>query len=285
MGTMSCPVCNGQARTGHAVGESTNYRCSCGLQFLSAGIDVSAVYGDDYFFGRGAGYANYLREGPLITARGRHYAHIVAHHAAPGRLLDVGAAAGFILRGFQDCGWNGVGIEPNTTMATYARQISGVPVQVGTLEDFSAEGQFDLVLMVQVLEHVRDLQQATATAARVTRPGGLWFLSTIDGGSLLAKAMGGAWQGYAPPSVLRIFSRPALDRLMGGLGFARIARGRPVIWISGAHAKSILAYRAGEGLVNSALAGLARVIPDGLALPYPGLDFSWSLYRKSVTSS
>lgn len=285
MGTMPCPVCNGQARTGHSVGGYTYYRCDCGLQFLPAGIDVSAVYGDDYFFGGGAGYPNYLQEGPLIKARGRHYAHIVAHHAAPRRLLDVGAAAGFILRGFQDCGWNGIGIEPNTTMAAYARQISGVAVQVGTLEDFSAEGQFDLVLMIQVLEHVRDLQQATATAARITRSGGLWFLSTIDGGSPLAKAMGGGWQGYAPPSVLRIFSRRALDRLMGYLGFARIAWGRPLIWISGAHAKSILAYRAGDGPVNSALAGLARVIPDRLALPYPGLDFSWSLYRKSVATS
>src|SRR6185312_5623714 len=102
-------------------GGYTYYRCDCGLQFLPAGIDVSAVYGDDYFFGAGAGYPNYLQVGPLIKARGRHYAHIVAHHSAPRRLPYGGAAAGFILRGFQDCGWNCIGIEPKTTMAAYAR--------------------------------------------------------------------------------------------------------------------------------------------------------------------
>jgi hypothetical protein len=95
---------------------------------------VARVYGDAYFRNGGAGYPDYLSESDLLRARGRRYGGLVARHVPPGRLLDVGAAAGCVLRGFTDAGWSGVGIEPNAAMAAYARTGLGVDVQQAMIE-------------------------------------------------------------------------------------------------------------------------------------------------------
>jgi|GEM_PF-3512162 len=127
---------------------------------------VAAQYDDDYFFGGGAGYDDYLSEAKLLTAHGRRYARILSRLAQPGRLLDVGAAAGFILQGLADAGWDGHGIEPNATMARHAREQLNLDVACGTLEDMPTDSPFDVVSMIQVVAHFLDPHQATRQARR-----------------------------------------------------------------------------------------------------------------------
>lgn len=278
-----CPACEGFSKPFRLIQRYRYDRCgACGLAFLDRepeGFSTAAIYGDAYFFGGGAGYPDYLREGRILTARGRSYARIVGRFARPGRLLDVGAAAGFIMCGFADEGWSGVGVEPNHTMAAHARSI-GLDVRDGAIEAFGTDERFDLVTMIQALAHVRDLSAALARAATLTRPNGLLFCEVMDGGSLLARLLGAQWHGFSPPSVLRIFTPRALDDAVRPYGFGRVTAGRPVKWISARHAKSLLDARAAEGRVSRAAALAARLLPDRLALPYPGRDLLWALYRK-----
>lgn len=99
----------------------------------------------------------------------------------PGKLLDVGAAAGFILSGFVDHHWVGDGIEPNAQIATFTQQQLGLNVQTGMLENLSQvlEGRtYDLVTMIQVLPHFYDFYRALQSAAEVTNPQGYWLIET-----------------------------------------------------------------------------------------------------------
>ena len=82
---------------------------------------VRNVYGDHYFTGGGAGYPDYLADGELLRERGRGYARLIAGATTPGRVLDIGAAAGFVLQGLCDEGWRGAGIEPNAAFWEKAR--------------------------------------------------------------------------------------------------------------------------------------------------------------------
>ena len=75
-------------------------------------------------------------------------------------MLDVGAAAGFILQGFIDGGWKGCGIEPNQQMVNYGNQILGLSLEVGSLEDLVSSDRYDLISMIQVISHFYDLQKA-----------------------------------------------------------------------------------------------------------------------------
>src|SRR5258706_320359 len=116
-----CAICGGESRhlfSKHGFGIRG---CrSCAHQFAEIEPDAShaaRVYGDDYFFGRTAGYNDYLSEARLLREHGNRYARLLASHRAPGRVLDVGAAAGFVLEGLLDDGWTGAAVEPNERMA------------------------------------------------------------------------------------------------------------------------------------------------------------------------
>ena len=73
-------------------------------EITPAADHVAEQYGDAYFFGGGAGYSDYLAEAGLLRDRGRQYGRLLHRYRAPGRVLDVGSAAGCILQGLGDEG-------------------------------------------------------------------------------------------------------------------------------------------------------------------------------------
>lgn len=241
---------------------------------------VPEQYGDDYFFGGGAGYSDYLAEADLLRARGRQYGRLLNRHRTPGRVLDVGSAAGCILQGLVDEGWSGVGIEPNARCAEHARSQLGLDVRVGTLEQFDSPDCFDAVTMFQVVPHLADPAAALAAAAALTRPGGLWLIETWNRDSWTARLFGRRWHEYSPPSVLHWFSADGLTRLAARYGLHEVARGRPRRWISAAHAKSLLRYKVGDGDRSRVLSASLRLVPDRLHLPYPAEDLVWMMLCK-----
>jgi SAM-dependent methyltransferase len=248
---------------------------------MSASDDhLTTVYGDSYFTEGGAGYANYLAEADLLIAHGRRYGRMLKQHTQPGRVLDVGAAAGFILKGLTEEGWSGDGVEPNPRMAAHARSTYNLNVQPGSLETVEALNQYDLVSMVQVVAHFYDLKRAFTAANRALKAGGWCLVETWDKDSLPAQLLGENWHEYSPPSVLHWFSRPTLTRLAGQHGFQPVATGRPQKWLQGHHAKSLVRYKLEGGPLKFA-APLLNVVPDKLPIPYPTLDIFWMLFRKA----
>jgi len=237
---------------------------------------VSRVYDDSYFFGGGAGYPDYPREGDLLREHARRYAHHIAPYVKPGRLLDVGAACGFLCDGFRSAGWQAEGIEPNETMAAYGRERLKVCVHTGTLEDFNSPHTYDLIGMIQVLGHFTDPRRALEQAAKLTRAGGFWLIETWNSASLTARVFGTHWHEYNPPSVLHFFSHRSVERLVRQFGFERVASGHPGKRIAWGHARALLDHQIGRAWFHR----LSRLIPDELVLPYPSEDLVWTLFRK-----
>lgn len=241
---------------------------------------VEQIYDDSYFQEGGAGYPDYLGEADLLIKHGERYGRLMARYMQPGRVLDVGAAAGFILKGLHNTGWHGKGIEPNASMVEYASTAQGMDVQAGTLEQLDANEQFDLVSMVQVVAHFYDIRQAFKTAATAIKPGGYWLIETWDRASFVARMLGPGWHEYSPPSVLHWFSPTTLERLTSQYGFSEVARGRPEKWLNGAHVKWLLGYKLAGSVLQRPASTLMGLMPDGLPIPYPTFDLFWALYRK-----
>ena len=198
----------------------------------------------------------------------------------PGRLFDVGAAAGFIMNGFAREGWACHGVEPNAQMARLARK-AGFDVTNSDFENVSLDEQFDLVSMVQVVPHFHDLEAAARTAADLTRPGGYWLVETWNHHSWTARIFGRFWHEYSPPTVLHWFCSKSLDELAARHGMVSIARGRPQKYLLGQHAKSLLDHCFRKSLFTLPLTLLLRLIPDRLRIWYPGEDLTWVLYQST----
>lgn len=256
-------------------------KCHHRFADLQTGSDhAKTVYSDEYFEGGKAGYPDYLKQSEMLIARGRYYADLVSRYVQPGELLDVGAAAGFLLKGFLDAGWNGMGVEPNEAMARYAREELNVLVTSAPMEELKIEKQFDLVSMIQVLPHFYDLMTALKTMSDLTKPGGYWLIETWNVNSLTAKIMGKSWHEYVPPSVLHWFSPQTVEFFARQFAMEKIAMGRPVKKISGAHAKSLIRHKLEGNLLRTTIAPLLGFIPDKAYFPYPAEDLFWILLRR-----
>lgn len=274
---MFCPLCGSSAQTVFTIQQAPIADCSeCSHRFYKAthcANTVTEIFDDNYFTGGGAGYSDYASEKEMLIERGRMYAKKLEGITHPGRILDVGAACGFLLKGFVDAGWNGIGIEPNRSMAAMARSEVGQNVLPGTLENAQFEERFDLISMIQVVGHLFDPAMAFRRAYDLLNDEGLLLIETWDRTSISARIFGKRWHEYSPPSVVQWFSAKGLSDFLSHIGFERLAGGRPAKWISGGHASSLLKYKLGNKRIFD-------LIPENMMIPYPAEDLFWAVYRK-----
>jgi 2-polyprenyl-3-methyl-5-hydroxy-6-metoxy-1,4-benzoquinol methylase len=282
---MNCPICDNKT---HRLFQKHEYWirecdvCQHRYAEITATVEhVDQVYGDHYFQEGGDGYPDYLKEKDILIRRGKQYGKLLGQYMQPGKVLDIGAAAGFILKGLQETGWQGTGIEPNPAMSEYARTQLGLDVNVGTLEQLQGDVQYDLISMIQVVPHFYDIQAAFKVAATITRPGGFWLIETWNRKSWLARIFGQNWHEYSPPSVLHFFSPDTLVKLVKQFGFEEVARGRPAKKLNSSHAKSLLQYKLQNSALGKPATKLVDLVPDGVAIPYPSFDLFWVLYQKT----
>ena len=278
---MKCPLCHSDSHKCFAIKGFNVLDCvKCNHRFANISADelhVAMIYDDLYFNGGGAGYSDYFAEGNMLRERGKMYAKILSKYVDCGKILDVGAASGFILQGFTDENWTGIGLEPNATMAKYGREKLDLDIRQGSLETFNkskTDEKFDLVSMIQVAAHFYEPRKSFENAANLLEENGLLLVETWNRESFSAKIFGKNWHEYSPPSVLQWFSLNGLTEFLKDFGFDKVASGRPSKKISGEHAKSLLKYRLGDSF-------LLKLIPDKLNFPYPSEDLFWALYRKT----
>jgi ubiquinone/menaquinone biosynthesis C-methylase UbiE len=84
------------------------------------------------------------------------------------------------------------------------------------------DGEFELVLCAETLEHVRDVQLFLSEIRRVLRPGGGLALTTPDHGrrTALRMLLNGFDSEFDPLSPhIRFFTRRSLTRLLDAMGF------------------------------------------------------------------
>ena len=274
---MKCPFCSGASgEVFKAKGFGVLDCGSCGHRFADVEPEAGHAdvhYSDEYFNGGGAGYSDYSAEAELLTKRGRMYADLIAPYCAPGQMLDVGAAAGYLLKGFCERGWKAEGIEPNASMVDVGTNDLGLDLQQGTLETFETDRKFDLFSMIQVAAHFFDPKLSFERARDLLRPGGHLLIETWDRGSLSARALGKHWHEYSPPTVLHWYSKVWLENYLEANGFRHVSAGRPAKKITGGHVRSLLKYRLGD-------LSLLNLIPESIEFPYPSEDLFWALYRK-----
>lgn len=107
--------------------------------------------------------------------------------AWPGlALLDVGCGAGLAAEAFARRGAAVTGIDASAEAIGAARRHAeeaglAIDYRIAAPEDLAAEGaRFDVVVALEVIEHVADRDAFLAALAALTRPGGLVFLSTLN---------------------------------------------------------------------------------------------------------
>ena len=136
-----------------------------------------------------------------------------------GNILDVGCATGDVLLAAQERGWETHGVELSPHAAAVAGR-RGFNVMVGTLADarFPA-GSFDVLTILDVIEHLPDPVAELGEINRVLRPGGLVVVETPNWNSIYRYLLRQRWAALQPRLHILYFNRRTLSRLLERAGF------------------------------------------------------------------
>ena len=257
----------------------------CGHRFSVPDVNnleahINSNYNEDYFFGGKAGYPNYLNEKDILIEHGEKYAKIINKIRKPGKILDVGCAAGFLLQGFINKGWQGKGIEPNEQMVKFGNEELGLNIENAPLENFEPSENFDLVSLIQVIGHFYDIDKSIENISKILSEDGLVLVESWDMASWYAKILGKNWHEYSPPTVLHWFSKATLKNLFAQHGFVPLKMGKPSKKISLKHAISLLKEKYTSNAMNKIFSTIENSIKKDIKIIYPPLDIFWILFKK-----
>jgi SAM-dependent methyltransferase len=145
-------------------------------------------------------------------------------------VLDLGCANGGLLRALHDRGFTRLcGVDPSPACAAAVRSL-GFAGHAGGLFAPPCAGPFALVSLVHVLEHVRDLDAATAALRALLDDGDLLYVETPDAAGY-AEHLRAPFQDFNTEHINH-FTRDSLENLLVNAGFATVTRGAKVFDIS-----------------------------------------------------
>ncbi|MCH8839604.1 MAG: class I SAM-dependent methyltransferase [Planctomycetes bacterium] len=153
------------------------------------------------------------------------------YHPEGGDLLDVGAGfGGFLVRAAQD-GWRLHGVEPNAAAFAVMRKRLGdrASLQQSIFETADLEPQsYDGIVMMNVIEHIREPLEYCRRAYDLLRPGGFLGLRwpQMSAKNLLRERIKGSQDSdrvvIGAPIHLHDYTRHSMEKLLENSGYCDI---------------------------------------------------------------
>jgi SAM-dependent methyltransferase len=175
---------------------------------------------------------------------------VILRFKKSGSAMDLGSGSGNFLRCLREVGFDVFGVEPSLTGSTYARSVHGVETFNGTVEEYLTPGtnrDFDVVALLNVVEHLKNPANILGQVRRVLRGGGILVVVVPD--ARLHALIGETryrfgftdpfWMeserkplvGFDPPLHLCSFEPRTISQLVKGCGFEPIyLRNAPLIF-------------------------------------------------------
>jgi 2-polyprenyl-3-methyl-5-hydroxy-6-metoxy-1,4-benzoquinol methylase len=180
---------------------------------------------------------NYSYLAPLVCSLGKQL--------AAKKVLDVGTGNGYALSTWKQQGWVVCAMEPDLEGYNIARTVEDADVrQLGVGENLPVEWRsaFDLVISMEVVEHLFNPHLLVQTANEALRDGGYAIISTPYHGYLknLALSVADKWDFHHHPlrvgGHIKFWSKATLRTLFEKEGFKAVSfhgAGRlPYLWNS-----------------------------------------------------
>lgn len=141
--------------------------------------------------------------------------------ASPQIVGDIGAGFGIFLEELAKL-WPSVrliAIEPSVEMAEICRK-KGLEVIPSALEDVVGfDGKFDLLCSFELFEHLHDPGKFLEKVWNLLRPGGHFFLSTLNGAGFDLQILWEKSKSIFPPQHLNFFNPDSISLLLKSKGF------------------------------------------------------------------
>jgi len=198
-------------------------RCwGCGVGHIQpAGFNPEVYYTREYFEGGYSdGYADYGASGGVLRREFKTILERLSPYApADGNLLEIGCAYGYFLQAARER-WQVYGLEISAEAVARCREAGLAGVWQGMADRLSLAALpiLDIIVMLDVIEHLKEPVKVLEACLEKLRPGGVVYLSTGDFASPLARIMGPNWRLMTPPQHIWYFTPQAFQHLAARLG-------------------------------------------------------------------
>ncbi len=177
--TVPCRVCSASPYTPYLKARGYSIvRCdSCGLRYVNPQPSLQELERLYATFDQGNQWR--VGEEPF----NRKIRKVILRYKQGGSAMDVGSGSGNFLRCLRQAGFEVLGVEPSLTGSTYARDVHRVETFHGTVEGFVASGttrEFDVVSLLNVLEHLKDPAAILSLLRPRVRSGGILVIVVPD---------------------------------------------------------------------------------------------------------
>jgi 2-polyprenyl-3-methyl-5-hydroxy-6-metoxy-1,4-benzoquinol methylase len=208
-----CPAC--LSDSSRPAGEANSFelcRCASCRTLFTARLprDGEAKEYEEYY------HEENLTVPPFVERRLEEIVSTFDDYRKLNTWLDVGCGAGALMRAAGTRGWEVVGTEVSESSVTALRK-QGLEVHLGELQALDLPA-FDVVSLVEVVEHVPAPRELVADAARLLRPGGALYITTPHGRGVSARVLRTEWSAVTPPEHLQLFSTRGLRTIVNAAG-------------------------------------------------------------------
>jgi 2-polyprenyl-3-methyl-5-hydroxy-6-metoxy-1,4-benzoquinol methylase len=139
-------------------------------------------------------------------------------HPTAVSILDIGAGMGLLVAKANRLGMQAVGVEPSRALVESALKVNAVKILHGAFPHATLTGQqFDLIFLVDVIEHVSNPVMLLRHCAEALTPGGVVVVVTPDVASLPAKILGRRWWHFRLAHV-GYFDQRSLEKASQAVG-------------------------------------------------------------------
>lgn len=216
LGPFPCPGCAQGTREWARKDGLTLWGCgACGTISCDDVSETSGLY--DHYYDHAA-----FQAPEVVAASLERLVRSAERFRKAGRWLDVGYGEGGLLEGAAAQGWACHGTEISPPALEHGRARGWIVSARPDEDPRFAAGSFDVVTMIELLEHVRDPARVLAAAARWLRPGGLLYVTTPNARSLNRWLLGARWSVFSPPEHLTVWTAQGLSRALASAGFREI---------------------------------------------------------------
>jgi SAM-dependent methyltransferase len=194
----------------------------------------------------------------LVIIRG-----IIAQQARPGNVLDVGCGGGDFLLTLP-AELTKYGVEPSVAAAAAARK-RGVSIPAPTLAQLPPQLDFDVITMIDVIEHVAYPEGLLDQALSHLAPGGSLIIATGDTGNALWNRVFRSrfWYSSFPEHItfpsLRYFQIWREGRGLQAPTAVKLKYRRIPIWRTALYLVSQVAYLVSPWLLNQVARGIEQL--------------------------
>ena len=143
---------------------------------------------------------------------------VIQQYCTVGTVLEIGSSTGTMLKVLKDAGgYNPVGIEPCSEVASKAAEYSGCAVY-GQVEPF-IQGEWDMLLAFDVIEHLTNPIEEIKSWTSKLKTGKVFICELPDAGCEGAMTHGVNWDLAIPMEHIYQYQQRHIQTLLKGLGY------------------------------------------------------------------